>query len=109
MNIFINNYYFINNKNKGRKKNNSNRINNNFSKSNISLLSNSSKNIEFLNNNYKARNYIIKSYKGNYSKLDDSLFYDNIYNFKNNKFKEDLFNNFFNNIISFLLEKKLKI
>ena len=69
-------------------KKNSNSINNNFSKSNISLLSNSSKNDEYLNNNYKTRNYIIKSYKGNYSKLDDYQSYDNIYNVKNNKFKE---------------------
>ena len=106
MNIVKNNYYFINNNKE--KTNNSNSINNNFSRSNISLLSNSSKNDKYLNDIYKTRNYIIENYKGNYSKLDDSLSYDNIFNVKNTKSKEDLFDEFYNNNISFLLEKNIK-
>ena len=106
MNIVKNDYNFFNNNKE--KTNNSNSINNNFSRSNISLLSNSSKNDKYLNDIYKTRNYIIENYKGNYSKLDDSLSYDNIYNVKNTKSKEDLFDEFYNNNISFLLEKNIK-
>jgi len=107
INIAKNNDQFINNNNKD-KINNSNSINNNFSRSNISLLTNSSKNDKYLNDIYKTRNYIIENYKGNYSKLDDSLSYDNIYSVKNTNSKEDFFDEFYNNNISFLLEKNMK-